>query len=340
MGSFIDEVSITVRAGDGGNGCLSFRREKFIPKGGPDGGDGGRGGSVFFEVDLQMTTLSDFRYRRVLQAERGKNGSGQNCHGRAGADLVVPVPKGTVVYVANEPLALADLTEEGQSFCVAQGGRGGAGNTRYKSSTNRAPRQVGKGDPGEVLDLRLELKLLADVGLVGLPNAGKSSLIRVLSHATPKVADYPFTTLQPHLGIVDIDWGRQLVMADIPGLIRGASEGVGLGHRFLKHVSRCQVLLHCVDVGQEKGVMACMKEVEHEIACYGHGCDEKECVVVLTKMDCVPLHERQAVISEVQQAVTQDARGACRVIGVSAHEGWGLDELKALLAQVVVRQSE
>lgn len=335
MGSFIDEVSITVRAGDGGNGCMSFRREKFIPKGGPDGGDGGRGGSVIFAVDAQMTTLSDFRYKRVLQAERGKNGAGQNRHGRAGEDLVVPVPKGTVVYVANEPLALVDMLEDGQSFCVAHGGRGGAGNTRYKSSTNRAPRQVGKGDLGEVLDLRLELKLLADVGLVGLPNAGKSSLIRVLSHATPKVADYPFTTLQPHLGIVDIDWGRQLVMADIPGLIRGAAQGVGLGHRFLKHVSRCQVLLHCVDVSQGYDVVAHMQEVEHEIACYGRGCEKKERIVVLTKMDCVLPEARESLLASIRTQLQSTHESELQVLGVSAHEGYGLSELRALLATKV-----
>ena len=342
MGSFIDEIKITIRAGDGGNGCVSFRREKFIPKGGPDGGDGGRGGSVIFEVDDRYTTLSDFRYKKSLQAERGKNGAGQNKHGRAGEDLVVPVPAGTMVYVENEPLALADLTEQGQRATIAKGGRGGAGNTRYKTSVNRTPRQSGSGDKGEVLDCRLELKLLADVGLVGLPNAGKSSLIRQLSHATPKVADYPFTTLQPHLGIVDIGVYSQLVMADIPGLIKGAAHGAGLGLRFLKHISRCQMLLHCVDpVEPGQSILERIEEINHELGEYGHDCLDKPQIIVLTKADCMT--EQQAEVQiEAIRAQLEDGQimqgRLIDIISVSSNNGYGLYELKELMAKQLDRR--
>lgn len=339
MGSFIDEVRVTVRAGDGGNGCLSFRREKFIPKGGPDGGDGGRGGSVIFKVNTQYTTLSDFRYKKVLMAERGKNGAGQNKHGRAGEDLVVPVPAGTVVYVENEPLALVDLTKEGQEYAVAQGGRGGAGNARYKSSTNRAPRQVGVGIPGEVLDLRLELKLLADVGLVGLPNAGKSSLIRALSHATPKVADYPFTTLRPYLGIVEIGPCDQFVMADIPGLIKGASQGTGLGLRFLKHISRCKLLLHCVDiVNTEKDPIECIQEVVEELVQYGHECDRKPQIIVLTKTDCLLESDHQAVMQDMKEKVVKVLgleHEDLHIVMVSSQQKTGLELLKKMICKLL-----
>lgn len=336
MGTFIDEVRITVRAGDGGTGCMSFRREKYIAKGGPDGGDGGRGGSIIFKVDTRYTTLSDFRYKKVLQAERGKNGSGQNKHGRAGEDLVVPVPAGTVVYVENEPLALIDLTEAGQSYCVAEGGRGGAGNARYKTSTNRAPRQFGYGKPGEVLDLRLELKLLADVGLLGLPNAGKSSLIRALSHATPKVADYPFTTLRPHLGIVELGPFQQFVMADIPGLIKGAADGAGLGLRFLKHISRCRLLLHCVDMANlERDPLVCIQEVVDELIAYGHDCVEKKQIIVLTKADCLPADEHASALQTMRDRIHALPYPCLRhvaVVMVSAQQKLGLDALNAKVA--------
>ncbi len=339
MSAFIDEVKITVRAGDGGTGCMSFRREKYIAKGGPDGGDGGRGGSVIFKVDSRYTTLSDFRYKKVLQAERGKNGAGQNKHGRAGDDLVVPVPAGTVVYVENEPLSLADLTEEGQSYCVAEGGRGGAGNARYKSSTNRAPRQFGYGRPGEVLSLRLELKLLADVGLLGLPNAGKSSLIRALSHATPKVADYPFTTLRPHLGIVELGPYRQFVMADIPGLIKGAADGAGLGLRFLKHISRCRLLLHCVDVANiERDPIACMQEVLDELVAYGHDCIAKQQIIVLTKSDCLPSDAHESTLLSMRQQISALPYACLQdvaIVMVSSEQRLGLDVLNDIVAKAL-----
>ena len=335
MTSFIDEVRITVRAGDGGNGCLSFRREKFIPRGGPDGGDGGRGGSVIFKVYDRCSTLSDFRYKKSIQAERGKNGSGQNKHGRAGEDVIIPVPVGTVVYVENEPLALCDLTRAGQEYLVCKGGHGGAGNARYKSSTNRAPRQTGDGEPGEVLDLRLELKLLADVGLVGLPNAGKSSLIRALSHATPKVADYPFTTLRPYLGIVEVGSYSQFVMADIPGLIKGASHGHGLGLRFLKHISRCKILLHCVDpMNPEKSVLESIEEIQGELKEYGRECVEKKQIVVITKLDCMTESEGRDLLKSIEGQINKKNifnQGDVVVVGISSQQKQGLDILKHLI---------
>jgi|TARA_A200000113_G_scaffold108489_1_gene97367 GTP-binding protein len=337
MGSFIDEVKVTVRAGDGGNGCISFRREKFIPKGGPDGGDGGRGGSVIFVVDSRYTTLNDFRYKKSLQAERGKNGAGQNKHGRAGEDLIVPVPPGTVVYVENEPLALADLTEVGQEAVIAQGGRGGAGNSRYKTSVNRAPRQAGTGDAGEVLDCRLELKLLADVGLVGFPNAGKSSLIRCLSHATPKVADYPFTTLRPHLGIVDAGGYRQFVMADIPGLIAGAAQGAGLGMQFLKHISRCRILLHCVDpLVEEASIMSRIEVINQELIQYGHDCAQKDQIILVTKMDCLDQAQQDACIESLRLEIKSHqslGKQVKAVLGISSQQGSGVDALKTVLVE-------
>ena len=245
---FIDEARIRVIAGDGGNGCVSFRREKFIPFGGPDGGDGGDGGSIFLKATKRLNTLMTYRYTRIFKAERGEDGQGSNRTGKAGEDLYLDVPLGTQVFDDETNEFIADLTEDGQVVKVAQGGYHGLGNTRYKSSTNRAPRQSKPGTEGDVRELRLELKVLADVGLLGLPNAGKSTLIRAISGARPKVADYPFTTLSPSLGVVEIDSLNSFVVADIPGLIEGASEGVGLGHQFLKHLSRTSVMLHLVDL--------------------------------------------------------------------------------------------
>ena len=245
---FIDEAKITVKAGDGGNGCVSFRREKYIPFGGPDGGDGGDGGSVWLIGDEGLNTLADFRFQRRFEAERGENGHGRNRTGKSGSDLEVPVPLGTQVFDADTDELIGDVTRVGQRLLVAQGGFHGLGNTRYKSSTNRAPRQSKPGTPGDLRTLKLELKVLADVGLLGLPNAGKSTLLRQVSAAEPKVADYPFTTLHPQLGVVRVGPTQSFVMADIPGLIEGASEGAGLGIRFLKHLARTRLLLHLVDV--------------------------------------------------------------------------------------------
>ncbi|HET7687738.1 MAG TPA: GTPase ObgE, partial [Candidatus Macondimonas sp.] len=240
---FVDEAIINVQAGNGGNGCVGFRREKFIPFGGPDGGDGGDGGSVYLVADGNINTLADFRVQRTYRAEHGEAGSGAQCTGRGGEDCLVPVPVGTLVYEADTGELLGDLVTPGQRLKVAQGGFHGLGNLRFKSSVNRAPRQSTEGSPGETRKLRLELKLLADVGLLGLPNAGKSTLIRAVSAARPKVADYPFTTLHPHLGVVRLGMNRSFVMADIPGLIEGAAEGAGLGLRFLRHLQRTRLLL-------------------------------------------------------------------------------------------------
>lgn len=245
---FVDEAEITVEAGKGGNGCLSFRREKYIEKGGPDGGDGGDGGHVFLEADSGLNTLVDFRFQPRYRAQSGQSGQGRNCTGKGGADLVVKVPVGTSVIDVNTEELIADLDTPGQRVMVAKGGYHGLGNTRFKSSVNRAPRQTTKGTPGETRTLQLQLRLVADVGLLGMPNAGKSTLIRAVSAARPKVADYPFTTLVPNLGVVSLGLERSFVMADIPGLIEGASQGAGLGFRFLKHLSRTRYLLHLIDV--------------------------------------------------------------------------------------------
>ncbi|WP_374296140.1 Obg family GTPase CgtA [Acinetobacter sp.] len=245
---FVDEAVITVEAGDGGNGVASFRREKFVPFGGPDGGDGGRGGSVYLQADDDTSTLVDFRYTRRFRAERGKNGSGANCSGRGGEDVILKVPVGTTIVDMDSGDIIGDLVADGQRVMVACGGDGGLGNTHFKSSTNRAPRQCTHGQKGESREVRLELKVLADVGLLGMPNAGKSTFIRSVSAAKPKVADYPFTTMVPNLGVVDVDRHRSFVMADIPGLIEGAADGAGLGIRFLKHLARTRILLHIVDV--------------------------------------------------------------------------------------------
>ena len=251
---FVDEASIRVFAGNGGNGAMSFRREKYVARGGPDGGDGGDGGSVIMEADDALNTMVDYRFVRSYRADNGKGGSGRNCTGRSGDDLILRVPVGTTVIDEDSQEILGDLSEVGQQLKVAQGGFHGLGNTRFKSSTNRAPRQTTPGSEGEQRSLKLELKVLADVGLLGLPNAGKSTLIRAVSSAKPKVADYPFTTLVPNLGVVKVDSHRSFVIADIPGLIEGASEGAGLGIRFLKHLTRNRILLHIVDMAPFDGV--------------------------------------------------------------------------------------
>ncbi|MES2998835.1 MAG: GTPase ObgE [Pseudomonadota bacterium] len=250
---FLDEVEILVEAGKGGAGCVGFRREKFIPLGGPNGGDGGDGGSVYLKANINLNTLIDFHYNRLYKARSGENGKGSDCAGKKGDDLILEVPVGTEIFDADTQELIGDLAEPGQVQQVARGGWHGLGNARFKSSTNRSPRQSTPGQAGEARRLRLSLKLLADVGLVGLPNAGKSSLIRSISAATPKVADYPFTTLQPHLGVVSLEYGRSFVIADIPGLITGAAEGAGLGIRFLKHLERTRLLLHVVDICPSDG---------------------------------------------------------------------------------------
>ena len=303
---FVDEALIKVEAGDGGNGCVSFRREKYIPKGGPDGGDGGDGGDVYLVASESINTLVDFRHQRCFRAGRGENGMGRQMSGKRGEDCRIPVPVGTLVYDADTGELIGDLTRAGQTVLVAKGGRRGLGNVHFKSSTNRTPRQSTPGTPGEQRRLKLELKLLADVGLLGLPNAGKSSLIRRISAARPKVADYPFTTLHPNLGVVKVDPLRHFVVADIPGVIEGAAEGAGLGIRFLKHLSRTRLLLHVVDIAPADGhdPSEDVRQIETEIARWSENLAGKPRWLVLNKTDLLPREElesrRQALIDALR----------------------------------------
>lgn len=294
---FFDEAKIEVLAGDGGNGIASFRREKYIPRGGPDGGDGGRGGSIWAIADRNLNTLIDFRYTRIFRAQRGENGRGSDCYGKSADDLELRMPVGTVITDITTGEVLADLDADGKRALIAKGGDGGLGNIHFKSSTNRAPRQCTPGHPGEQRELRLELKVLADVGLLGLPNAGKSTFIRAVSAARPKVADYPFTTLQPNLGVVRVDSNRSFVIADIPGLIEGAAEGAGLGHRFLKHLQRTGLLLHLVDIAPfdpEANPLRDAKAIVKELKKYDEELYRKPRWLVINKIDLVPEEERQA----------------------------------------------
>ena len=303
---FVDEAQILVMAGNGGNGCISFRREKFIPLGGPDGGDGGNGGSVWLAADENLNTLIDFRHQRQYRAQRGQNGMGRQMFGKAGDDVVIRVPVGTEVINVETDEIIGDLTEHGERLLVAQGGVGGKGNVHFKSSVNRAPRKAGTGTAGEEREIRLELKLLADVGLLGFPNAGKSTFIRAVSAATPKVADYPFTTLYPNLGVVSVEMDRSFVIADIPGLIEGAADGAGLGVQFLRHVQRTRVLLHLVDMAPfEDGVdpVQQVRAIEHELRRHDPAMLEKPRWLVLNKADLLDPEEAreraEAVVREL-----------------------------------------
>ncbi|OZG71464.1 GTPase ObgE [Hahella sp. CCB-MM4] len=322
---FVDEATIYVEAGKGGDGCLSFRREKYIPKGGPDGGDGGDGGSVYLQADEAVNTLVDYRYTRKYKAGNGQPGRGGNCTGASGEDIYLKVPVGTTVVDTELNEVIGDLTEIGQVLKVAQGGFHGLGNTRYKSSVNQAPRQTKPGQPGESRDLRLELKVLADVGLLGLPNAGKSTLIRSISAAKPKVADYPFTTLVPNLGVVRVQQHRSFVVADIPGLIEGASEGAGLGIRFLKHLVRTRLLLHIVDVVPPDGVdpAESVKKISAELEKFSPTLAGRERWLVLNKMDMLLDDEQEAVREHILSSLEWDGP----VYSISALAGEGTDRL-------------
>lgn len=323
---FVDEAIIKVQAGDGGNGCVSFRREKYIPRGGPDGGDGGDGGSVWLVGDEGLNTLVDFRHQRLHRAERGQNGMGRQMTGRKGTDLEVRVPVGTRVRDLDTDEVIGEVLGHGQKLLVAQGGRHGLGNIHFKSSTNRAPRQATPGTPGEERTLGLELIVLADVGLLGMPNAGKSSLVSRISHARPKVADYPFTTLYPNLGVVKLGRGRSLVVADIPGVIEGAAEGAGLGLRFLKHLSRTRLLLHLVDIApMDEGVDPSeeVRKLEAEMEKYGGELLEKERWLVLTKRDLLSAEAFDAR----RRRLVDSLRWRGPVFGVSSVTGAGIDEL-------------
>jgi GTP-binding protein len=321
---FLDEAKVYVRSGDGGAGAVSFRREKFIEYGGPDGGDGGRGGDVWIECVDGLNTLIDYRYQQHFKARAGGHGMGQNRSGAGGRDVVLKVPAGTQVLNENGETVLADLTEVGQKVCLLEGGNGGFGNAHFKSSTNRSPRRANPGQPGEERTIRLRLKLIADAGLVGLPNAGKSTFLAAVSAAKPKIADYPFTTLHPHLGVVRID-NREFVLADIPGLIEGAHEGAGLGDRFLGHVERCGALLHLVDATHED-VAAAWKAVRQELAAYGQGLDQKAEIIALSKADALTPKALAEQKAKLKRASKREP------LVLSAHSGEGVEKaLRALL---------
>lgn len=315
---FFDEAKIYVAAGDGGSGCLSFRREKYIEYGGPDGGDGGRGGSIIFEASANLNTLVDYRYQRRFLAKRGESGSGRNCTGASGEDVLLIVPVGTTIIDDESEEILGDLVEPGQQLRLAEGGRGGLGNARFKSSVNRSPRKITKGFPGESFNLRMQLKVLADVGLLGFPNAGKSTLVSSVSAAKPKIADYPFTTLIPQLGVVKVDNYRSFVISDIPGLIEGASEGAGLGLRFLKHLSRTRVLLHMIDMAELDGGDPAGQAVAilDELSNFAPSLLERERWLVFNKCDLLFDEEQEKVRQEVTQAI--DFKG--KIFTISASE--------------------
>lgn len=323
---FLDEATIKVEAGKGGDGCLSFRREKFIPRGGPDGGDGGDGGSVYMVADEGLNTLVDFRHSRLYRAQKGQPGMGKECFGKKGEDLTIKVPLGTIVYDDDTNEVIGDIRKSDQPLLVAQGGFHGLGNIRYKSSTNRAPRQTSKGSPGEQRNLRLELQVLADVGLLGLPNAGKSTFISAVSAARPKIADYPFTTLYPQLGVVRIDHDKSFVIADIPGLIEGAADGAGLGIQFLKHLSRTGLLLHLLDMSGEKTTDELKNDVMvivEELKKYAEELGEKPRWLVFNKADTMAADDMKLRSEEVVEALNWDAP----YFLISAATGQGCQEL-------------
>lgn len=331
---FVDEATIRVQAGNGGHGCLSFRREKYVERGGPDGGDGGHGGSVYLVADDAINTLADFRVARKFRAESGQPGAGRNMTGRSGADLDVGVPCGTVVRDIDTQEFICDLTEPGQRQMVAQGGRGGLGNTRFKSSTNRAPRRTTSGTPGEGRHLGLELKVLADVGLLGMPNAGKSTLISAMSEAKPRIADYPFTTLHPNLGVVRVGNSQSFVMADVPGLIEGASEGAGLGIQFLKHLQRTGILLHVVDIAPIDGSdpAANAKKIVVELGRFSDELAGKTRWLVINKIDLLD----EETLAEARKRLLDALQWQGPVFEVSAVSGEGT----RTLAQAIVRELE
>ncbi|HXQ84935.1 MAG TPA: GTPase ObgE [Xanthobacteraceae bacterium] len=324
---FLDEAKVYVRSGDGGNGCVSFRREKFIEFGGPNGGDGGKGGDVIAMAVDGLNTLIDYRYQQHFTAQNGRAGMGKDRHGANGVDAVLKVPAGTQIYEEDGETLLADLAEAGQRAVLARGGNGGFGNAHFKSSTNRAPRHANPGQPGAEFTIRLRLKLIADASIVGLPNAGKSTFLAAVSAAKPKIADYPFTTLHPQLGVVDVD-GREFALADIPGLIEGAHDGVGLGDRFLGHVERCRVLLHLVDgTGGDAG--AAYQTVRTELSAYGHGLSEKPEVLALNKADAMTEDAIKEQVALLKRAAKKPP------LVVSAVSGMGVPDVLRALFKVI-----
>lgn len=328
---FTDEADIVVEAGAGGNGCLSFRREKYIPFGGPDGGDGGEGGSVYLEANAHINTLVDFRYERQFKAKSGQHGMGSQCTGKAGDDLIVPVPVGTIVWEGDTQEQIGDLAVAGERLLVAKGGAHGLGNIRFKSSTNRAPRQVTQGEAGDKRNIKLELRLLADVGLLGLPNAGKSTLIRSMSAAKPKIGAYPFTTLYPQLGVVRVNKANSFVMADIPGVVEGSAEGAGLGLKFLRHLSRNRLLLHLIDIAPMDEHQCLSKQywqVEQELKKYGDELYQKPRWLVLNKIDLLPEQQWQERCRTLLKALQWQGPVFC----ISGSQRQGLEALVKAIA--------
>ena len=327
---FIDEAIVTVQSGNGGRGCVSFRRERSVPRGGPDGGDGGRGGDVVLRTTSRKRTLQQFQYKRDFKAENGIHGQGKKKTGRGAGDLVIELPPGTVVNDTDTGQIIKDFTKPGETFRVAAGGRGGQGNTRFKSSTHRAPRFAQPGEPGETLTLKLELKLLADVGIIGLPNAGKSTLISAISSAHPKIADYPFTTLTPTLGVVQSDWEEPFVVADIPGLIEGAHKGAGLGIQFLRHIERTRVLIHLIDASSidPDDPLYAHNTINNELGSYDGQLLEKPQIVVLNKLDIPGTDEAAKTFQTAASEMD-------RILFISALTGQGVDDLKSQILRLL-----
>ena len=336
---FFDEARIEAHAGKGGDGAVSFRREKFVPRGGPDGGDGGTGGSILAIADRNLNTLIDYRYTRIYRARDGERGRGSDCNGRGAPDIVLRMPVGTMITDADSSELLADLDFDGAMATLARGGSGGRGNLNFNSSVNRAPRQFTPGKPGESRVLRLELRVLADVGLLGMPNAGKSSFVRQVSAARPKVADYPFTTLSPHLGVVRVGPARSFVVADIPGLIAGAAEGAGLGHQFLRHLSRTRLLLHLIDVvppAQDQDPVEDAKAIIRELRKYDPALYRKPRWLLLNKIDLVPQKERARIVQRIVKALRW--RGPC--FSVSALTGEGCQQVVYAIMEELERERQ
>ena len=331
---FIDEAMITVQSGDGGKGCLSFRREKFIPRGGPDGGDGGKGGDIILSTTSRKRTLYQFRYQRHFKAKNGAHGQGKQKTGKKGRSLTIELPPGTLVIDADTGHLIKDLVDTGETIVILKGGRGGQGNTRFKTSTHRTPRFAQPGEPGETRTLKLELKLLADVGIIGLPNAGKSTLIAAISSARPKIANYPFTTLTPSLGVVQTDWAEPFVVADIPGLIKGAHQGTGLGIKFLRHIERTRILVHLIDVSSidPDDPLREYHTINQELVMYDEKLVQKPQIVVLNKLDLPGVRKA----AEIFQSAVKDKK----VAFISALTGQGLEQLKSQIVQLLDSNDE